>query len=71
MIKIVSIKMVCTLDQPLDLLMLSMNLEGAILPKKLGNWVKFRIKPENYFIEFYKSDLCLRPDFIRFQLPNK
>ena len=46
---------ICTLDQPLDLVYLSKNIEGAILPKKLGIWVKYRIKPENYYIAFYKS----------------
>ena len=55
MIKIVSMVTICTLDQPLDLVYLSKNIEGAILPKKLGIWVKYRIKPENYYIAFYKS----------------
>lgn len=55
MIQIVSMVTICTLDQPLDLLYLSNNIEGAILPKKLGSWVKYRLKPENYYIAFYKS----------------
>jgi transcription initiation factor TFIID TATA-box-binding protein len=55
MIKIVSMVTICTLDQPLDLLYLSTNIENAILPKKMGVWVKYRIKPENYYIAFYKS----------------
>lgn len=55
MIKIVSMVTICTLDQPLDLIYLSNNIEGAILPKKLGTWVRYRIKPENYYIAFYKS----------------
>ena len=55
MIKIVSMVTICTLDQPLDLISLSNNIEGAILPKKQGSWVKYRIKPENYYIAFYKS----------------
>ena len=59
MIKIVSMVTICTLDQPLDLLYLANNIEGAILPKKIGIWVKYRIKPENYYIAFYKSGKIL------------
>lgn len=59
MIKIVSMVTICILDQPLDLLSLSKNIEGAILPKKLGSLVKYRIKPENYYIAFYKSGKIL------------
>jgi transcription initiation factor TFIID TATA-box-binding protein len=55
MIKIVSMVTICTLDQPLDLLYLSHNIEGTIFPKKMGIWVKYRMKPENYYIAFYKS----------------
>lgn len=50
---------ICTLDEPLDLHYLSNNIEGAILPKKMGSWVKYRIKPENYYIAFYKSGKIL------------
>jgi transcription initiation factor TFIID TATA-box-binding protein len=55
MLKIVSMVTICTLNQPLDLLYLSNNIDGAILPKKVGSWVKYRMKPENYYIAFYKS----------------
>ena len=55
MIKIVSMITICTLDQPLNLLTISKNLDGAILPKKTGSWVKYRLKPENNYIAFYKS----------------
>lgn len=55
MIRIVSMKIVCFLEQPLDLLTLSTKLDGAILPKNIGSWVKYRMAPENYFIEFYKN----------------
>jgi len=58
-IKIVSMVTICTLDQPLNLLFLSKNIDGAILPKKIGMWVKYRIKPENYYIAFYKSGKIL------------
>jgi transcription initiation factor TFIID TATA-box-binding protein len=46
---------ICTLDRPLDLLYLSNNIEGAILPQKMGPWVRYRMKPENTYIAFYKS----------------
>jgi transcription initiation factor TFIID TATA-box-binding protein len=54
-IKIISRATICTLDHPLDLVYLSKNIEGAILPKNTRLWVKYRIKPENYYIAFYKS----------------
>src|SRR5271157_3533439 len=59
MIKLVSIVMSCTLDQSLDLNSLSKSIEGVILPKQKRNWVNYRIKPENYYIAFYKSGKIL------------
>jgi transcription initiation factor TFIID TATA-box-binding protein len=58
-IKLISMVTICTLDHPLDLLYLSDKIEGAILPKKKGIWVKYRIKPENYYVAFYKSGKIL------------
>jgi len=55
MIEVVSTVTICTLESPLDLHYLSKNMESAILPKKIGIWVKYRMKPENYFLIFYKS----------------
>jgi transcription initiation factor TFIID TATA-box-binding protein len=46
---------ICVLDRPLDFSHLSTNLEGVILPKKGLSWVKYRLKPENCWINFYKS----------------
>lgn len=59
MLKIVSMVTICTLDQPLDVHFLSMNIDGAKLSKTGGSWVKFRLKPENHHIAFYKSGKIL------------
>lgn len=59
MLKIVSMVTICTIDQKLDFQYLSSNLDGAILPKKGASWVKLRLKPENYYIAFYKSGKIL------------
>jgi transcription initiation factor TFIID TATA-box-binding protein len=55
MIRIVGMVTICTLDKPLNLLYLSENIEGAVLPKSRKIWVKYRLKPDNYYIAFYKS----------------
>jgi len=59
MLNIVSTVTICTLDQKLDLQKLSTKIDGAILPKKGGSLVKFRMKPENYYIAFYKTGKIL------------
>jgi transcription initiation factor TFIID TATA-box-binding protein len=55
MIKIVGMVTICSLHQPLDLVYLSENIDGAILPKTRKSWVKYRLKPENCYIAFYNS----------------
>jgi transcription initiation factor TFIID TATA-box-binding protein len=59
MLKIVSMVIICTFDQPFHLQYLSKNIDGARLPNKGGSWVKLRLKPENYYIAFYKSGKIL------------
>jgi transcription initiation factor TFIID TATA-box-binding protein len=59
MLKIVSMVTICVIDQTLDVQHISMNVDGAVLSKDGGKFVKFRLMPENYYILFYKSGKIL------------
>jgi transcription initiation factor TFIID TATA-box-binding protein len=53
-IKIANVVATVTLDTPLDLLQLHEKIPQTELPTK-SSWLKFRLKPDNTYIAFYKS----------------
>lgn len=59
MIKVVSIVTLFKLNQAIDLNYLSNKIDGAILPKKPGIWIKLRLEPEHCHVIFYKSGKIL------------
>lgn len=53
--EITNVVATATLSVPLDLEYLRAHLEGSVLQKSTGHWLKYRLQPENRYIAFYKS----------------
>lgn len=53
--EITNVVATATLTAPLDLEHLQQHLEGSMLQKATGHWLKYRLQPENRYIAFYKS----------------
>lgn len=53
--EITNVVATATLTVPLDLERLRQHLEGSVLQKGTGHWLKYRLQPENRYIAFYKS----------------
>ena len=53
--EITNVVATATLTAALDLERLQQHLEGSILQKTTGHWLKYRLQPENRYIAFYKS----------------
>ena len=53
--EITNVVATATLTAPLDLEYLRQHLEGSVLQKSTGHWLKYRLQPENRYIAFYKS----------------
>jgi len=53
--EITNVVATATLTTPLDLEYLQQRLEGSVLQKTTGHWLKYRLQPENRYIAFYKS----------------
>ncbi|NLZ30404.1 MAG: TATA-box-binding family protein [Methanomicrobiales archaeon] len=53
--EITNVVATATLTTPLDLEHLQQHIEGSVLQKATGHWLKYRLQPENRYIAFYKS----------------